>query len=94
MASDIESEVVEEDEEVEDEEADHSATRPSSLVVPWKESGSTVVVVVVVLFPSEGAGLASVSLTLIPAAGRPMVVSRTWHVIGGFVAGGVAIVGA
>jgi hypothetical protein len=31
----------------------------------------------------EGAAC-SVNVTGIPAPGRPMVVSRTWHVIGGF----------
>jgi hypothetical protein len=33
-----------------------------------------------------------VSVTGMLAAGRPMVVSRTWHVIGGLAGGGVDIV--
>lgn len=50
-------------------ERDQLATRPSELVVEWKEvSGAE----------------RGVRVTLIFAPGRPVVVSRTWHVIGSF----------
>lgn len=56
-------------------------TRPSALVVALYFRGVL----------SEEGGLWRVRTTGIEAAGRPSVVSRTWHVIGGLVS--VAMVG-
>lgn len=55
-------------------------TRPSALVVAEK---------VVVVEEAEGEEGCKVSVTGMLGAGRPRVVSRTWHVIGGL--GGVSV---
>lgn len=62
-----------------------AVTRPSVFVVAVK-------VRVVVVEEEEEEGY-RVSVTGMLAAGRPMVVSRTWHVIGGFAGVVVVIVG-
>jgi len=62
-------------------EGDHAVTRPSAFVVALNFRGVWVEEEVV------EEGLWSVRVTGMEAAGRPSVVSRTWHVIGGLAAG-------
>lgn len=58
-----------------------ATTRPSELVKEVKEATGEVEEVLLLLEP-VGEGRRD-SVTGIPAPGRPAVVSRTWHVIGG-----------
>ena len=60
-----------------------AVTRPSVLVVAVKVVGCAEVLV----------GECKVRVTGMLAAGRPSVVSRTWHVMGGFWGVSVAMVG-
>jgi len=61
----------------------HVVTRPSELVVPVKGVGGGL----------EGERGRGVSVTGMEVAGRPVVVSRTWQVIGGRVGEAIVDVG-
>ena len=68
-------------------EGSQAVTRPSAFVVAVNLSGVADVEVEVVVEVEVEVGLCRVRVTGIEVAGRPRVVSSTWHVMGGLGAG-------